>query len=700
MRGHMSVFILQDITKTFTVNKTENVVLNNINVSFPDTGLVSIVGKSGSGKSTLLNILMGIEKPTKGKVLFKGKNIAKFNDRQFSKFHLNGVSTVFQHYNLFDDLTALSNVTLPLKMKGINSKKAKQIAIDEFRKLAIEDLANRKVKNLSGGEKQRIAILRSVVTSPDAILCDEPTGALDFKNSREIMGILKNLSKQKLVIMVSHNKELVDEFSDYIVQLKDGKIVENNLPKQQVKEEQNKRTKSNYKSDWIGSFLRLNLKKNLGKNLFSVISCSVGFASLFLCVGFLIGSESSHEEALTKNLSIGNATVSKVESVEITDSPLTYQKTIRPELSEVDAELTEFSTIRVEENISYFISSYATCSFDDSNYNNFQMVPLYDFSLQSYGNELLIKGNGSDDNFEEIIVNKEFEDLLGGDALGKTIVLKNTASTNYKTSDEDNPFIKDQLIIEKPMVIIGVIKEFPFLNSPKIYYSYKGGRDFLKSQFMENLSYYFGFPYTYYDYLLDCDPDDTVSSYSSYIFLTDLSESKEFFYKIKNLNNKSLEITSTVADIKETYITFISSFSKTLLVFSGIAFIGINFILGMISLSSFLQNRKNTAIMTCLGSRNSSIYNLHLYENYIVIAISFLLSLFLAFFTQNKLNPYLSSKFSLSNLISIPFESFYGVKYGLIIFLSAIVVICSTIFTMVPMLIYRHGFITEELRDE
>lgn len=696
----MSVFILQGIKKSFFINKTENVVLNDINISFPNTGLVSIVGKSGSGKSTLLNILMGIEKPTKGKVLFKGKNIAKFSDKQFSKFHLNGVSTVFQHYNLFDDLSALANVTLPLKMKGMNSKKAKQLAIEEFRKLGIEELTTRKVKNLSGGEKQRIAILRSVVTSPDAILCDEPTGALDVKNSREIMGILKNLSKEKLIIMVSHNKELVDEFSDYIIQLKDGKIVETNLPEERNNEQQNRRTKSSYKSDWIGTFLHLNLKKNLGKNLFSVISCSVGFASLFLCVGFLIGSESSHEEALTKNLSIGNATVSKVESVEIADSPLTYQKTIRPELNEVDAELTEFSTIRVEENISYFISSCVSCSFNDNNYNNFQMIPLYDFSLESYGSDLLIKGNGGSDNFEEIIVNKELEDLLGGNALGKTVVLKNSASTNFKTFDEEEPFIKDQLIIEKPMKIIGVIKEFPFLNSPKIYYSYKGGRDYLKSQFMENLSYYFGYAYTFYDYLLDCDPDDTASSYSSYIFLTDLSESKEFFEKIKNPSNKSLEITSTVADIKETYITFISSFSKTLLVFSGIAFIGINFILGMISLSSFLQNRKNTAIMTCLGSRNSSIYNLHLYENYIVIALSFILSLFIAYFVQNKLNPYLSSKFSLSNLITIPFESFYGFRYGLIIFLSAVVVICSTIFTMVPMLIYRHGFITEELRDE
>ena len=696
----MSVFILEHIKKSFFVNKKENVVLNDINISFPESGLVSIVGKSGSGKSTLLNILMGIEKPTSGKVLFKGKNIAKFNDRQFSKFHLTGVSTVFQHYNLFDDLTAVNNVILPLKMKGVLSSKAKKIAMAEFDRLGISNLASRKVKNLSGGEKQRVAILRSLVTSPDVILCDEPTGALDVKNSSEIMGILKNISKTKLVIMVSHNKELVDTFSDYIIHLKDGKIIENSLPKIKQENDKIERSKMHYKSDWINTFLGFNLKRNFGKNLFSILSCSVGFASLFLCVGFLVGSEHSHEEALSKNLSIGNATISKVESVEIKDSPLTYQKTVRPKLEEVDEELKEFTTVRVEENISYFISSCASCTFNNKTYNNFQAVPLYDFSLLSYGSELLIQGSGGENSFEEIIVNQEFVDLLGEDLLGKEIIFRNTASTNYKTFDEENPFIKDQLVIEQPMNIIGIVKEFPFLNSPKIYYSYQGGKNFLKSQFTENLSFYFGYPYSFYDYLLDCDADDPVSSYSSYVFLTDLSESNQFFDKIKVLNNKSLEITSCVADIKETYITFISSFSKTLLVFSGIAFIGINFILGMISLSSFLQNRKNAAIMTCLGGRNSSIYNIHLYENYIIIAISFLISLFVANFAQGKLNPYLSSKFSLSNLITIPFESFYGFQYGLIIFFSAIVVICSTIFTMVPMLIYRHGFITEELRDE
>ena len=696
----MSVFVLKEIKKSFIVNKSEHVVLDDINISFPNTGLVSIVGKSGSGKSTLLNILMGIERPTSGKVYFKGRNISRFNDNKFSKFHLAGTSTVFQHYNLFEDLSAIENVMLPLKMKGISPRKAKKKAKVEFQKLKIESLMYKKVKKLSGGEKQRVAIMRSVITSPDVILCDEPTGALDSKNSREIMHILKNLSKERLVIMVSHNKELVDEFSDHIIQLKDGKVIQNSLENKTDKIDKEKWKRQKYSSSWISLFLRGNLKRNLFKNLFSILSCSIGFASVFLCVGFLIGSEKSHDEALKKNLSIGNATVSKIESVEITDSPLTYQKTVRPEISEIDKEFEDFTTVRVEENLSYFLSSYATCIYKEETYANFQMVPLYDFSLNSYGSNLLVSGQGGEENFEEIIVNQEFEDLVGTSLLNKVIILKNNASTSYKTFDEETPFIKDELIIEKPMKVIGVIKEFPFLNSPKIYYSYQGGKNFLKGEIMENLSYYFEQPYTFYDYLLDCDEDDVASSYSSYIFLTDLNESDRFFNKIKNLDSKDLDVTSTVADIKETYVTFIDSFSKTLLAFSIIAFIGINFILGMISLSSFLQNRKNAAILTCLGSRNHSIYKVHLLENYIIIAISFWISLFLSNYLQKLLNPYISNKFSLSNLISIPYDEFFGVQFGLIFLLAITVLICSTLFTLIPMIFYRHGYITEELRDE
>ena len=134
--------------------------------------------------------------------------------------------------------------------------------------------------------------------------------------------------------------------------------------------------------------------------------------------------------------------------------------------------------------------------------------------------------------------------------------------------------------------------------------------------------------------------------------------------------------------------------------FSAIAFLGVNFVLGMISLSSFLENRKNAAILTCLGSRNSSVYRIHLFENYFLIVISYLFSLLLAILGQKFINPILSRKFSLSNLIQIPFNTFLGVRFGLILILLGIIFVSSTIFTLVPMVFYRHGFITEELRDE
>ena len=161
--------------------------------------------------------------------------------------------------------------------------------------------------------------------------------------------------------------------------------------------------------------------------------------------------------------------------------------------------------------------------------------------------------------------------------------------------------------------------EFSFLNTPKIYYSYKGAKSFLKNEYMENVSNYLGNKYSFYQYLCDSKNDDPISSYSSYVFLTDVSEIERFYSRISELKDKELQITSQAFDIKETYSTFINSFSSTLIIFVIIAFAGINFILGMISLSTFLEDKKSSAILTCLGARNKSIYWLHLIENYLII---------------------------------------------------------------------------------
>lgn len=696
----MSVFVLENVSKSFKVDKEEQTVLKNINLILPDNGLISILGKSGSGKSTLLNILMGIEKPTSGKVYFNGKNIAKYSDRKFSKYHLNGVSLIFQHYNLFSGLTALDNVILPLKMKGYKLRKAKLEAKELFKRFGIENLALRKVNKLSGGEKQRVAIIRSLLTKPKAILCDEPTGALDSENSEEIMRILKEISTKTLIVMVSHNKELVNKYSDHILVLRDGEFDSEILLTDNKFTSKYRKENYIYKSNWLYKFLGHNLKRNFKKNLFSIISCMVSFSAMFLAIGFSQGSKQSQEEALKKNLSIGYATASETEFIDLEGSPLQFQKTKRPDIELIDREFGSLNTIRYEENYSYLLSNYPSCEFDNQIYNNFQMIPVYDICLENYGKELIKEGTGGDGSFEEILVNEEFEQMIGKRALGSTVTITNSATINYSTGNEDNPFVKDTLNLSKKFKIVGILHEFPFLNSPKIYFSNEGAKQFLRGEMMENLSHYRGEFYSYYDFVLDCKSDDPVSSYSSFIFLENLDELDLFFDIVSNQGDSRLQVSSNALEIKQTYSTFIDSFSTTLIVFVIIAFVGINLILGMISLSTFIENKKNTAVMTCLGARNGSIYQLYLLENYIIILLSFSASIFLSILLQGFLNKILFKKFFLNNLINIPYLKYLNIPYGLILILFAIAILFSTIFTLVPMIIYRQKSLSDELRDE
>ena len=221
----MSIFLLEKISKRFKTYQGDFYALKDISLSLSSTGLVSIVGKSGSGKSTLLNILLGIEKPSSGTLKFNNKSINKMSDRAFSRYHLNDVSMVFQHYNIFLELSAKENIMLPLLMLGEKKSKAEKKVEDLLNRFSLSYLKDQKAKKLSGGEKQRIAILRAIVTTPKVILCDEPTGALDSENSILIMEMLKELSKDILVVHVSHNKELVDKYSDRIITLKDGQVI-------------------------------------------------------------------------------------------------------------------------------------------------------------------------------------------------------------------------------------------------------------------------------------------------------------------------------------------------------------------------------------------------------------------------------------------------------------------------------------------
>ena len=222
----MALFELNNVGRYYLVDKKKKYVLKDISLSFPSKGFISILGKSGSGKSTLLNMLGKIDNPSEGTVYFNNKVLSKFNEKRLSTYHSKEVSFIFQHYHLLDNQTALYNVMLPCLINGVKPKEAKKKAMSLFESFLINrEIIDKKCKNLSGGERERIAILRSLINEPRVILADEPTGALDEKNSYDIMNILKIISKRSLVIVVSHDQELTKRYADEIIEMDDGKIV-------------------------------------------------------------------------------------------------------------------------------------------------------------------------------------------------------------------------------------------------------------------------------------------------------------------------------------------------------------------------------------------------------------------------------------------------------------------------------------------
>ncbi len=217
---------LRDIVKVYETGDQKVVALSGLSLDFEEKGFVSILGASGCGKTTLLNIIGGLDRYTEGDLIINGVSTKDFKDKDWDAYRNNSIGFVFQSYNLISHQTVLQNVELALTLSGVAPKERKARAIEVLTSLGLGDQLDKKPNQLSGGQMQRVAIARALVNNPDILLADEPTGALDSKNSVQIMEVLKEISKEKLVIMVTHNAELADIYSTRIVRLSDGKLVD------------------------------------------------------------------------------------------------------------------------------------------------------------------------------------------------------------------------------------------------------------------------------------------------------------------------------------------------------------------------------------------------------------------------------------------------------------------------------------------
>ena len=282
---------LINIKKDYNLNQDDKVeALKGISLDFRKNEFVSILGPSGCGKTTLLNIIGGLDRYTDGDLIINGKSTKNFKERDFDSYRNHQIGFVFQSYNLITHQSILANVELALTLSGVSKKERRKRAVEALNSVGLKDQINKKPNQLSGGQMQRVAIARALVNNPEIILADEPTGALDSKTSVQIMDLLKEISKEKLIIMVTHNEELANNYSTRVIKLLDGNILSDSNPYNLDIDENKSKTKRismNYLTALSLSFNNLLTKK--GRTILTSFAGSIGIIGIALILSLSSG---------------------------------------------------------------------------------------------------------------------------------------------------------------------------------------------------------------------------------------------------------------------------------------------------------------------------------------------------------------------------------------------------------------------------
>jgi len=296
---------LKNIKKSYKTGDFVQDALKDVSIKFRTNEFVAILGPSGSGKTTLLNIIGGLDRYDSGDLIINNKSTKKFKDQNWDFYRNNCVGFIFQSYNLISHINVLENVEMSTMLSGYSKKKRRKKALEALEKVGLKDHIHKKPNQLSGGQMQRVAIARSLVNDPDIILADEPTGALDTKTSKQIMDLISEIAKDKLVIMVTHNPDLAKEYASRIIEFQDGEILKDSHPIEE-KEESNdkfkiKKTSMSYKSALSLSFNNLKTKK--GRTFITAFASSIGIIGIALILSLSNGFKIKIDEFEKKTLS-------------------------------------------------------------------------------------------------------------------------------------------------------------------------------------------------------------------------------------------------------------------------------------------------------------------------------------------------------------------------------------------------------------
>ena len=574
--------------------KYDRDVLKKINLKFGNKGFICLVGESGSGKTTLLNIIGGLEQPDSGKVIFNGNNIKNID----SSFYCNQlVSFINQNYNLIDKYTVLENILLPIELRRIRSP----CNVDNILKmLGIHSLKNKNVISLSGGEKQRVAIARCIVQNTRVILADEPTGALDSENAYSVMRILKNISKQKLVIVVTHNRELANTFADSIIKIADGRIDDklNVINK-------NKYFKIKYNRKNKLSFIKLvkyaikNLNNKLLRNILTIIAFTIGLFSL--------GTVLSIKTGFNKELNMLNK--SSFFNYPLVISKNNYVDNFNSKVENkngVNVKKGSFITNEIDDKLISLVNNI------DKKYVNgitYYRDIDYEFKSISYVNPsnnyfYLVSGR-MPENKNEVLILYDEEDSISDKLYNYLDVANNGLINNiFKVND-------------KELMITGIVKS--------------------NNDYFRSLS---GILYS--NDLFDNEIIDI------YIYANNLKAKN----KIKDLL-KDYEIFDNAEEVVNLTKKMVDGISLVLILFSVISLIVSMIMIFVISYISVMERNKDIGIYKSIGFRNKDIKNLFIVENLIIGMCSFYLTMIFILLVSNVINKFVYSYINFEHIMSL-----------------------------------------------
>ncbi len=452
---------LKNITKDYKIGNEKVHALRGVSIDFRESEFVSVLGQSGCGKTTLLNIIGGLDRYTDGDLIIGGKSTKEFKSADWDTYRNHSIGFVFQSYNLIPHQTVLSNVELALTLSGVSKADRRQRAKEALVKVGLGDQLKKKPNQMSGGQMQRVAIARALVNDPDILLADEPTGALDSETSIQIMELLKEISKDKLIIMVTHNPELAEKYSNRIIRLLDGKVVDDTNPYDRniVEPIENKKGKEKKAKKPSMSYLTAlslslnNLMTKKGRTFMTSFAGSIGIIGIALILSISSGAQLYIKSVEEETLASYPISISR-NSMDMTSMMTSMMK-------ENKSDGTDDGKIHSNNIMGNMVNSMLTQlksndlkSFKSYLENDGKEINDYVSDIKyGYSTPLNIFRNDKDKGIIQVNPATLFEDMGMTNAMYDSQLMSNVVSTSYDTWTEllDN----DKLLNEQYKVLAG-----------------------------------------------------------------------------------------------------------------------------------------------------------------------------------------------------------------------------------------------------